>query len=589
MTSFRIALAQINCSVGDIAGNTEHIIGLIGDARQHEADVVIFPELAVCGYPPEDLLMKPRFLRDNLEALDRIQKATRGITAVVGYVDVKSDIYNAAAVLHNGILAGVHHKMFLPNYGVFDEDRYFRRGRSLTVFERRDVSFGVGICEDLWYPEGPAHDQCLSGGAQLIININASPFYAGKWAFRDKMLATRASDNTAFVAYVNMVGGQDELLFDGHSTVFDPRGNLLVRGQAFKEELILADLEVSSSLRIRLKDPRGRKQSQFTQGVAIDHVTLLPHDPGAREEQPTGGRKPKTHARPALPARDNPPPPERWEEIYQALTLGVRDYVGKNGFNGVVIGLSGGIDSALTAAIAVDALGAERVHGVAMPSVFSADESLRDARELASNLGIKFIVVPIMDSFNALEASLRKAFEGRAPDVTEENMQARIRGNMLMALSNKFGWMVLTTGNKSEVATGYCTLYGDMVGGFSALKDVPKTWVYELSKYRNTLSHVIPDNTITRPPTAELRPDQKDEDSLPPYDVLDPILQMYVEDDLPAEEIVARGFDEALVRRVITLVDRNEYKRRQAAPGVKITARAFGKDRRMPITNRFKS
>lgn len=588
MTSFRVALAQINCSVGDLAANTEHIISIIGEARQHEADVVIFPELAICGYPPEDLLMKPRFLRDNLEALERVQKATRGITAVVGFVDVKSDIYNAAAVLHNGALVGTHHKMFLPNYGVFDEDRYFRRGQTLTVFERRDVAFGVGICEDLWYPEGPAHDQCLRGGAQLVININASPFHAGKWAFRDKMLATRANDNAAFVVYVNMVGGQDELVFDGHSTVFDPVGNLLVRGQAFKEELLLADLEVATSFRTRLKDPRGRKQSLFTQGVNLEHVVLLPHDHNSREEQPTGGRKQKVHARVALPARQNPPPPERWEEIYRGLTLGVHDYVEKNRFKGVVMGLSGGIDSALTAAIAVDALGSERVTGVAMPSVYSAEESLTDARDLATNLGIKFIVIPIMDAFNALEGSLRKPFEGRPADVTEENMQARIRGNILMALSNKFGQMVLTTGNKSEVATGYCTLYGDMVGGFSALKDVPKTWVYELCKYRNGLSHVIPDNTITRAPSAELRPDQKDEDSLPPYAVLDPILQMYVEEDLPAEEIVARGFEESLVRRIIALVDSNEYKRRQAAPGVKITARAFGKDRRMPITNRFK-
>lgn len=577
MSTLRIALAQMNCSVGDIPGNTRRIIAQIGKARALQADLVVFPELAVTGYPPEDLLMKPRFLRDNVAALQEIQAATSGITAVVGFVEVADDIHNAAAVLHHGRLGGIHRKFFLPNYGVFDEDRYFQRAHELTVFQLGDLTFGVGICEDLWYPEGPALDQCRAG-AQLIVNINASPFAAGKWAFREKMLATRAVDNACFVAYLNMVGGQDELVFDGHSNVLDPLGNMLLRGRAFEEELMVCDLNVSTSFRTRLKDPRRRKDMPSAPGATVHRCVLEP-----RPEQPEA--VPSTRS--PLPAREPVEPPGRWDEIYRALVLGVRDYVDKNGFKGVVMGLSGGIDSAVTAAIAVDALGAARVTGVAMPSVYSADESLRDARDLADNLGIRLHVIPIMEAFEAFGHMLAPAFEGRSPDVTEENLQARIRGNLLMALSNKFGWMVLTTGNKSEVACGYCTLYGDMVGGYSALKDVPKTWVYELARHRNSLSPVIPENSIVRPPTAELRPDQKDQDSLPPYDVLDAILEMVVEQDLPTEEIVARGFDEAMVQKVIRLVDFNEYKRRQAAPGVKITPRAFGKDRRMPITNFF--
>lgn len=572
MSTLRVAMAQMNPTVGDIEGNTEAIIARIDEARSRQADIVVFPELAITGYPPEDLLLKAGFLEQNLQALDRIRAATRGITAVVGFVDVGSDIHNAAAVLHDGVLAGVHRKIFLPNYGVFDEDRYFRRGEDVSVFERAGVVFGVGICEDLWYPEGPAHDQCLRGGAQVIININASPFHAGKWMQRDRMLSTRAADNSCFVVYVNSVGGQDELVFDGHSTVHEPSGALLLRLPPFEETLACVDLEVSKSFRTRLKDPRIRKERVAREdALPLNRIVL-------------GAQK---HKRPLLPAAESAPPPERFEEIYKALVTGVRDYVGKNGFNGVVIGLSGGIDSALTAAIAVDALGADKVTGVAMPSVYSASESLRDAQTLAENLKIRFLTIPIMEAFGAFEHLLAPAFDGRKPDVTEENLQARIRGNILMALSNKFGWMVLTTGNKSEVATGYCTLYGDMVGGFSALKDVPKTWVFALSRYRNTVSPVIPEYTITRPPSAELRPDQKDEDSLPPYEVLDPILELYVEHDTPPDEIVAQGFDDAVVRRVIRLVDFNEYKRRQAAPGVKITPRAFGKDRRMPITNAF--
>ena len=574
MTTLRVAMAQMNCHVGDIEGNTNAIISRIEEARAQHADIVVFPELAITGYPPEDLLLRAGFLDENLRALDRIRAATRGITAVVGYVDVGDDIYNAAAVLHDGALAGVHRKIFLPNYGVFDEDRYFRRGDDVSVFERAGVVFGVGVCEDLWYPEGPAHDQCLRGGAQVIININASPFHAGKWMQRDRMLSTRAADNNCFIVYTNCVGGQDELVFDGHSTIHEPGGSLLLRGPAFEEGLLVADLEVSKSFRTRLKDPRTRKERVTNEtALPINHIVLA--------TPPAAPRDP-------LPAAESAPPPGRWEEIYKALMMGVGDYVRKNRFRGVVIGLSGGIDSAL-AAIAVDALGPERVMGVAMPSVYSASESLRDAQALADNLGIRFLTVPIGEVFETFTRELTPHFEGRPVDVTEENLQARIRGNLLMALSNKFGLMVLTTGNMSEVATGYCTLYGDMCGGFSALKDVPKTWVFALSRYRNSVGPVIPEYTITRPPSAELRPDQRDDDSLPPYEVLDPILELYVELDTPFDEIVARGFDADTVRRVMRLVDLNEYKRRQAAPGVKITPRAFGKDRRMPITNAFRS
>ncbi len=572
-------MCQINTRVGDIDGNTERILSCLEEVRSQSPDVVVFPELALTGYPPEDLLLKDRFLRRNLDALDRVRAATRGLCAVVGFVDVGRDIYNAAAVLHDGVVAGVQRKIFLPTYGVFDEDRYFHRGDELCVFEhcgRRDVIFGVGICEDIWYPEGPAHDQCLRGGAEVILNINASPFHAGKWVQRERMLSTRASDNACFVVYVNAVGGQDELVFDGQSLVVDPAGEVILRGRPFEEEILYADLEIARSFHTRLRDPRIRKERLARGDVPpLRHATLAASAPVRRREP--------------LPDRPLTSPPARWEEIYGALVTGVRDYVGKNGFKGVVIGLSGGIDSALTAAIAVDALGADCVAGVAMPGDYSAYESLRDARELATNLGIRFLVVPIKEAFLAFTHMLAEAFEGRAPDVTEENLQARVRGNILMALSNKFGWMVLTTGNKSEVACGYCTLYGDMVGGFSALKDVPKTWVYALCRWRNERGPVIPEYTITRPPSAELRPDQKDEDSLPPYDVLDAILELYVEQDGSLEELVGRGFDEDTVRRVMRLVDASEYKRRQAAPGVKITPRAFGKDRRMPITSRYRA
>ena len=580
MSVFRVALAQINPTVGDLAGNTRAILESLERAQEAGADLVAFPELALTGYPPEDLLLKASFLRENRRCLERIRQATGDMVAVVGFVDDPDEIYNAAAVLHRGRVAGVHYKTFLPNYGVFDEDRYFMRGSRLSVFNLGPLSFGVAICEDVWYPRGPGYYQSLIGGAQVLLNLNASPYHARKWEFRDKMLATRASENGCYVAYVNAVGGQDELVFDGDSCVVDPAGRLVARAPFFEEHLLLCDLDLEAVQRKRLVDPRRRKGlTAFT-------------TPGASAQAPPVERihlepRPEGRERPDLPPLELPAAPGPSEEVFGALVLGVRDYVRKNGFQQVVIGISGGVDSALTAAVAVKALGPEKVHGVYMPSRYSADISTEDSRRLCQNLGISLQVLPIEGPVAAFAQLLAPAFEGLPPNEAEENLQARIRGNLLMALSNKFGWLVLTTGNKSETACGYSTLYGDMAGGFAVIKDVPKVLVYELCRYVNREREVIPDRILTRPPSAELRPDQKDSDSLPDYAVLDAILHHYVEEDRGIDGIVEQGFDRDLVRRVIRLVDRSEYKRRQGAPGVKITEKAFGRDRRLPITNRF--
>jgi NAD+ synthase (glutamine-hydrolysing) len=569
----RIALAQINVTVGDIAGNVGKMRFYIERAKAVHADFVLFPELSIPGYPPEDLLLKPSFIAANQAALNEIAPATGGITAIVGYADAQDDIYNAAAVLHNGAVAGVYHKHFLPTYGVFDEDRYFRASDTNEVFELDSAVYGVSICEDIWYPDGPPAAQAQSG-AQVLINISASPYHRGKSASRERMLATRAVDSVAIVAFCNLVGGQDELVFDGGSLIVDERGDLVARGPQFEEDLIVADVDTAGVFRHRLQDPRGRK-------------THPVHAMQRHRLEPLNG----STTRPALLKR----PTADWAsgpaEVYQALTLGTRDYVHKNGFEHVVIGLSGGIDSSLVACIAADALGPANVTGVAMPSRYSDEISETDAAHLVDNLGIGWMVIPIEEAFRAYLQTLAEPFANRAPDVAEENLQARIRGNLLMALSNKFGWLVLTTGNKSEMSVGYATLYGDMAGGFAVIKDVPKMLVYELARWRNVqaAAPVIPERVLTRPPTAELRPDQKDSDSLPPYEVLDPILQAYVEEDRSLSEIISMGFEEDLVRSVIQLVDRNEYKRRQAPPGVKITQRAFGRDRRLPITNRFRT
>ena len=572
MSKLRIGLAQINPTVGDIDGNVAIIAGHLERARELGVDVVAFPELALCGYPPEDLLLKPSFAHANKRALAKLAQQTSGLTAVIGYVDRAPDLHNAAAVLHDGKHVATYHKQRLPNYGVFDELRYFKPGRGEVMVCVRGAWVGISVCEDIWLPGGPVA-RLAGAGADVIVNINASPFQRGKSTARHRMLGTRASDYACYLAYVNLVGGQDELVFDGDSTVFDPEGELIAEATPFEEELLVCDVELEQVFRARLHDPR-RRHMQRERPETVTRIELS--TPSSHDRKPS-----------VLPPLNVVH--DDLSEVYRALVLGTRDYVRKNGFGGVVLGLSGGIDSALVAAIAVDALGASAVTGVALPSRYSSEGSRTDAQALAENLGIGLMTLPIEPAYSALTDILRETFEGTETDVTEENLQARIRGVLLMALSNKFGWLLLTTGNKSELATGYATLYGDMAGGFAVIKDVPKTLVFELSRWRNREAgrDLIPENTLTKPPSAELRPDQRDVDSLPPYDVLDPILQRYVEDDWTIAELVAAGEDEALVRRVVQLVDRSEYKRRQAAPGVKITARAFGKDRRLPITSRF--
>ena len=566
-------MAQINVVVGDIEGNARKIAEWMDRAIEIHADVVTFPELALTGYPPEDLLLKPQFIDANMAAIGKLIARTRGLTAIIGFVDKRDDIYNAAAIARDGALVDVCHKMFLPNYGVFDEFRYFKAGRECPVISIGDARVGISICEDIWYPDGPFVQQVLAGGAEVLLNISSSPYHAGKRKWREHMLAARAGDNSVIVAYNNLVGGQDELVFDGDSMIFNQTGELLMRGRQFEEDMMVADLDVESVFRARLRDPRRRQQET--------HSAPLP------ETLPAAG---KVQKRDPISAHAAIEPLAEDAEIYQALVLGTRDYVRKNGFAKVVLGLSGGIDSALTAVLAVDALGAENVTGVLMPSEFSSPGSIQDSEELGKSLGIRLLTIPITAVFESYKESLQDAFRGSSPDVTEENLQARIRGNFLMALSNKFGWLVLSTGNKSEISTGYCTLYGDMAGGFAVLKDVMKTTVYRLAEYcnRKACRERIPRATIDKPPSAELRPDQKDVDSLPPYDVLDPILKAYVEEDRSYSEMLDLGFDGAIVQRIVRLVDANEYKRRQAAPGVKITPRAFGRDRRMPITNRFR-
>ncbi|HKQ20097.1 MAG TPA: NAD+ synthase, partial [Candidatus Eisenbacteria bacterium] len=518
----------------------------------------------------------PDFIDQNQAALEEVTRATKGITAIVGFAQRAEDVYNAAAIAHDGEIAGIVQKSHLPNYSVFDEVRYFRPGRNPFVLKRGPLTFGVNICEDIWFPSSQTQ-LAVAADAQLVINLSSSPFHGGKSIARDRMLATRASDGVSMVAFVNTVGGQDELVFDGNSRVFGPRGDTLARAKAFEEDLLLFDVDLDEVFSARLKDPRSRDASQR-------------EEPG--EELPIVELRPVPElSRPALPKRAIETPAGA-EEIYQALVLGTRDYVRKNGFERVVLGLSGGIDSALTASVAVDALGAKNVTGVFMPSPISSTISSQDAAALARNFGIDYLTLPIAEEMEAYRKTLQPAFEKTAEDVTEENLQSRIRGNLLMALSNKFGWLVLTTGNKSEYATGYTTLYGDMAGGFAVLKDVPKTLVRALARHRNSRgngSAWIPARTIERPPTAELRPGQQDTDSLPPYEVLDPILKAYVEEDWEVDRIVSMGHDRALVQRVIKMVDRAEYKRRQAPPGIRITPRALGKDRRLPITNRHQA
>ncbi len=570
MRTLRIALAQINATVGDIDGNAARILARVREAESLGADIVALPELALTGYPPEDLLLKPEFIAANLRAIHELAAHTKDTVVICGFADRRDDLFNAAAIMHQGQLVAVYHKNYLPNYSVFDEDRYFRAGEERPVFAINGATVGVSVCEDIWYPDGPPTTQAWDGGAELLVNISSSPYYLGRAERRQEMLATRASDTSAFVAYVNMVGGQDELVFDGQSMLFAPDARLLARAPAFAEALLVADIDLEEAFRQRLHDPRRRK-------VHRGQVPVTPIAAALPEEKPGLG-----------------PPPcaaslEPEEEVYRALVLGTGDYVRKNGFQKVLIGLSGGVDSSLVAAIAVDALGAENVVGVAMPSRYSSEGSQTDAQALADTLGIPYRVIPIEGPFHAFEELLAPETEGGSP-VTFENLQARTRGMILMALSNAYGWLVLTTGNKSELSTGYATLYGDMAGGFAVIRDVPKTMVYRLAEYRNRAAgrDLIPRAVIEKPPSAELRPDQKDTDSLPPYDQLDPILRAYVEEDRPVGEIVSLGHPAEIVARIVRMVDLNEYKRRQAPPGVRVTSRAFGRDRRLPLTNRFR-
>lgn len=581
MSCVRVGLAQMNATVGAVEANVEKIRDQMEAARERGVDVIAFPELAVCGYPPEDLLLKPGFIAANREAVEALAPATQGITAVVGFADRRFDLFNAAAVLHDGRWLATYHKQRLPNYGVFDELRYFKPGVGELLVCARGAWIGISICEDIWLPGGPV-GRLARAGADVIVNINASPYHRGKQLDRHRMLATRASDYAVAIAYVNLVGGQDELVFDGSSVVFGPEGELLATAPSFEEHLLVCDIELEQVFRARLHDPR-RRHTLRDEPASVTRV--FAGDPAKHDDANAFSREPEL----SEPSR-SAPASDDLAEVYAALVLGTRDYVEKNGFSRVVLGLSGGIDSALVAVIAADALGRDRVTGVKLPSRYSSEGSLRDAEELGTLLGIDLLEIGIEPVFEAALDVLRPLVHDMPADVTEENLQSRARGMLLMALSNKFGWMLLTTGNKSEVATGYATLYGDMAGGFAVLKDVPKTLVYELSRWRNAQpgGAVIPVSTIEKPPSAELRPDQMDQDSLPPYPVLDAILEKYVEEDWSIGEIVAEGFDEVTVRRVVTLVDRSEYKRRQAAPGVKITPRAFGKDRRLPITSAFR-
>jgi len=570
--TIRIGLAQMNPAVGDLPGNLERIRSATLEAKRRGVQILAFPELMLCGYPPEDLLLKPRFLQDCERALGKAADLARGIVLLVGAPEPPGEPgrnpYNTCAILSRGRVAARYRKMHLPNYGVFDERRYFEPGAEALVARFGGLSIGVNICEDIWAEDGPTPVQASEGGASVVFNISASPYHRRKGPERERLMRRRARQNGCYLAYVNLVGGQDELVFDGSSVIAGPDGRTIARGNPFEEHLIVADIDRSRARGAAKRGNRPRAQELVTADIGP-----LPRP----RKRPPVGRRRVDHLKPT-------------EEVYRALVLGTRDYVEKNGFDCVVLGLSGGIDSALAAVIAVDALGPDRVAGLTMPSPYTSQETLFDSRRLARNLGIRLLEIPIDGVFSSYIDALSHLLAGRRPGVTEENIQARIRGNLLMALSNEFGWLVLATGNKSEIAVGYCTLYGDMAGGFAVLKDVPKTLVYALSRYRNRIEGraLIPRSTIAREPTAELRPGQRDRDTLPPYPTLDRIIELYVERNLSTGEIVERGLDRKTVERTIRMIDMNEYKRRQGPPGVKITPKAFGRDRRLPITNRYR-
>ena len=569
----RIALAQINTTVGDLEGNRALILSRLEEARSSGADLVLFPELAVTSYPPEDLLLRPGFVRAARRSLEEIAAATSGISALVGVPWFEGDLYNACAVCSDGEIKAVYRKRFLPNYGVFDEERYFAAGRDLVLLRLGEALVGVTICEDMWQPGPPATDLALAG-AQLLVNVSASPFHVGKEREREEMFQQRARDTSSYVAFVNAVGGQDELVFDGHSCVLDDEGEVLARAPGFEEALLVVDVDPTAAIGRRLSETRRRALAREQESPPTPTVVEL-----AMQVQG-----------PVVPVPEVTPFAGELDAMRLALVLGLRDYVEKNGFKEIVIGLSGGIDSALTAALAVEALGADRVHGVSMPSRFSSEGTRADAQRLAESLGIDFRELPIERIVGAFEDVLTSSFESRERDLTEENLQARARGVLLMALSNKFGWLVVATGNKSELSVGYATLYGDMAGGFALLKDVFKTDVFRLARHLNERAgrELIPQSIIARAPSAELRDNQLDQDSLPPYPELDKVLEAYVELDRSREELLQEGFDAEVVDRALALIDRAEYKRRQAPPGVKLRPKAFGRDRRTPITNRWR-
>jgi len=569
-----VALAQLNPTVGDIAGNARKLGDGIARAKDEDARLVVFPELALTGYPPEDLLLKTSFLDGARAALDELASQTRGLVALVGFPERADDVYNSAAVLADGRVAGIYRKIHLPNYGVFDEQRYFQSGSEPALFELDGVRIGITICEDIWEPGPPATAEALAG-AEVIVNLSASPYHAGKGLERERMLVQRARDSLVAVAFCNLLGGQDELVFDGHSVVIDQDGEIVARAPQFEEALVTCAVDPGAVAASRLRDPRHRSAKR-REGTRVTCLTRVDLDGAPAPEEVGGGVATLLDAE---------------EEVYSALRTGLHDYVEKNRFEHVVLALSGGIDSALTALIAADALGAERVTCVSMPSPYSSEGTRADARAIAENLGVHFLELSIQETMQAYDELLKGPFEGREPDIAEENVQARIRGNVVMALSNKFGWLVLTTGNKSEMSVGYATLYGDMAGGFAVLKDVFKGWVYRLVRWRNAQADgpLVPEAVLERPPSAELRYEQRDDESLPSYELLDRILAGYVEQDLDAAELVAQGCPAEEVERVIRMVDRAEYKRRQAPPGIRISTKAFGRDRRLPITNRWES
>jgi NAD+ synthase (glutamine-hydrolysing) len=576
----KVALAQINTVVGDVGGNVEKASGALRQAVDGGADLVAFPELTMTGYPPEDLLLRPSFIKDNLDALEEFAgRVPEGVAAAIGFVDLNGDLYNACAVVSGGEVLHRYHKSYLPNYGVFDENRYFREGSGAPLLKLGSALVGLSVCEDIWYPGGPPREQALAG-AGVLLNVSASPYHRLKGASRERMLGVRASDYGCYVVFCNLIGGQDELVFDGRSAVFDPDGHVIARARQFEEDLLFVDIHPEEALVHRLHDPRPRKENPEREPEVVEIPASNPETSVVLADRDgRAGAEPRVE-----------PPLSEEGEVLEALVLGLGDYFRKNGFSRAVLGLSGGVDSSLGAAVAARALGPENVTGVLMPSEYTSEESNTDAQQLVKNLGIDSLEIPIGPAFDAYKEMLAGVFKGLPEDETEENIQSRIRGNILMALSNKFGWIVLSTGNKSETSVGYSTLYGDTAGGFSVIRDVPKTLVYRICRHINEMEgrEIIPDSILTKEPSAELREDQRDTDSLPPYEVLDPILEAYVEEDKGIGEIIAAGFDEEDVKRAVSMVDRAEYKRRQAPTGIKVTARSFGRDRRMPITNRYR-